>query len=173
MVARKAKQAWLALLVVQLAEDGLQYPVSERPLDAAWHGRVRRMRGMLSVAADLVSSRRSAAILEGLTQSKPRSLPEPRARPRGDKIRCKATAAARVVARRRRRVRDGLVGVEQFKQLSEWLGNEKVGIQVEAAVVREQSNARDIARRDRVRNCLLYTSPSPRDRTRSRMPSSA
>ena len=26
---------------------------------------------------------------------------------------------------------------------------------------------------DRVRGCLLYTSPSPRDRTRSRMPSSA
>ena len=25
----------------------------------------------------------------------------------------------------------------------------------------------------RARNCLLYTSPSPRDRTRSRMPSSA
>ena len=25
----------------------------------------------------------------------------------------------------------------------------------------------------RIRNCLLYTSPSPRDRTRSRMPSSA
>ena len=25
----------------------------------------------------------------------------------------------------------------------------------------------------RVNNCLLYTSPSPRDRTRSRMPSSA
>ena len=24
-----------------------------------------------------------------------------------------------------------------------------------------------------IRNCLLYTSPSPRDRTRSRMPSSA
>ena len=28
-------------------------------------------------------------------------------------------------------------------------------------------------RRDRIRTCLLYTSPSPRDRTRSRMPSSA
>ena len=27
--------------------------------------------------------------------------------------------------------------------------------------------------RRRVGNCLLYTSPSPRDRTRSRMPSSA
>ena len=26
---------------------------------------------------------------------------------------------------------------------------------------------------DKVANCLLYTSPSPRDRTRSRMPSSA
>ena len=28
-------------------------------------------------------------------------------------------------------------------------------------------------RRDEVMGCLLYTSPSPRDRTRSRMPSSA
>ena len=28
-------------------------------------------------------------------------------------------------------------------------------------------------RRWKVRTCLLYTSPSPRDRTRSRMPSSA
>ena len=28
-------------------------------------------------------------------------------------------------------------------------------------------------RRDRFDHCLLYTSPSPRDRTRSRMPSSA
>ena len=27
--------------------------------------------------------------------------------------------------------------------------------------------------RDKSNNCLLYTSPSPRDRTRSRMPSSA
>ena len=26
---------------------------------------------------------------------------------------------------------------------------------------------------ERLNNCLLYTSPSPRDRTRSRMPSSA
>ena len=29
------------------------------------------------------------------------------------------------------------------------------------------------AARERLRACLLYTSPSPRDRTRSRMPSSA
>ena len=31
----------------------------------------------------------------------------------------------------------------------------------------------DILYNVRTRNCLLYTSPSPRDRTRSRMPSSA
>ena len=30
-----------------------------------------------------------------------------------------------------------------------------------------------LCRQDRVHICLLYTSPSPRDRTRSRMPSSA
>jgi len=31
----------------------------------------------------------------------------------------------------------------------------------------------DVLRINPIRNCLLYTSPSPRDRTRSRMPSSA
>ena len=31
----------------------------------------------------------------------------------------------------------------------------------------------DEATLDHIRGCLLYTSPSPRDRTRSRMPSSA
>ena len=31
----------------------------------------------------------------------------------------------------------------------------------------------DHGRRAQYQNCLLYTSPSPRDRTRSRMPSSA
>jgi len=31
----------------------------------------------------------------------------------------------------------------------------------------------DVANVARARDCLLYTSPSPRDRTRSRMPSSA
>jgi hypothetical protein len=34
-------------------------------------------------------------------------------------------------------------------------------------------NAMDDAGIDKVDSCLLYTSPSPRDRTRSRMPSSA
>ena len=31
----------------------------------------------------------------------------------------------------------------------------------------------NVLREDKVKDCLLYTSPSPRDRTRSRMPSSA
>ena len=31
----------------------------------------------------------------------------------------------------------------------------------------------DLRMREFIKNCLLYTSPSPRDRTRSRMPSSA
>ena len=38
---------------------------------------------------------------------------------------------------------------------------------------RDQNNRRDGDRRDRERRCLLYTSPSPRDLSTSRMPSSA
>ena len=33
--------------------------------------------------------------------------------------------------------------------------------------------SREIVRRGKVYSCLLYTSPSPRDRQKSRMPSSA
>ena len=36
-----------------------------------------------------------------------------------------------------------------------------------------KGKALDIAQSSPVNDCLLYTSPSPRDRTRSRMPSSA
>jgi len=43
----------------------------------------------------------------------------------------------------------------------------KVGQEAKAAVERERRH------RTQMRSCLLYTSPSPRDRTRSRMPSSA
>ena len=41
--------------------------------------------------------------------------------------------------------------------------------------IMDQGQVRDPSapRRTRSRGCLLYTSPSPRDRTRSRMPSSA
>ena len=40
-------------------------------------------------------------------------------------------------------------------------------------LLRKYINAKDPVRKDQLHTCLLYTSPSPRDRTRSRMPSSA
>ena len=54
-------------------------------------------------------------------------------------------------------------------------GGAKVGISTELAVCgypsRDLLMERDFVERSMA--CLLYTSPSPRDRTRSRMPSSA
>ena len=40
-------------------------------------------------------------------------------------------------------------------------------------IFRKQGLAKKLLRLVREKTCLLYTSPSPRDRTRSRMPSSA
>ena len=45
-------------------------------------------------------------------------------------------------------------------------------IEITPAELMERKNAGPVTLID-VRTCLLYTSPSPRDRTRSRMPSSA
>ena len=39
-------------------------------------------------------------------------------------------------------------------------------------IIRASDDA-PVAKADLIKSCLLYTSPSPRDRTRSRMPSSA
>ena len=39
--------------------------------------------------------------------------------------------------------------------------------------VTAESLSTELAKRKHIISCLLYTSPSPRDRTRSRMPSSA
>ena len=53
------------------------------------------------------------------------------------------------------------------------------GITIATSHVEYDSTARHYAHvdcpghADYIKNCLLYTSPSPRDRTRSRMPSSA
>ena len=43
----------------------------------------------------------------------------------------------------------------------------------EEIISKSKSEAKNIFRETREKACLLYTSPSPRDRTRSRMPSSA
>ena len=67
--------------------------------------------------------------------------------------------------------------------LDEWIGNpsditeeesELVGLQEneEWLVLRVEFEGRPFAQQ-KANSCLLYTSPSPRDRTRSRMPSSA
>ena len=46
--------------------------------------------------------------------------------------------------------------------------------QVEKALIQELETAfKEFGIEARIVSCLLYTSPSPRDRTRSRMPSSA
>ena len=48
------------------------------------------------------------------------------------------------------------------------------GVEVDAIVKAEDTELqKSQTRAENVENCLLYTSPSPRDRTRSRMPSSA
>ena len=53
-----------------------------------------------------------------------------------------------------------------YGKLSEFEDEESI-----IALVREQNNSSQVF--ENYRPCLLYTSPSPRDRTRSRMPSSA
>ena len=57
--------------------------------------------------------------------------------------------------------------------------NEQKGI-IDAYIKKEREwkkhklvQANEIKKLEKVNSCLLYTSPSPRDRTRSRMPSSA
>ena len=55
------------------------------------------------------------------------------------------------------------LGLTAFKLIKNWSGGEDIK-------VFEKKINRDGIEAD---SCLLYTSPSPRDRTRSRMPSSA
>ena len=85
-----------------------------------------------------------------------------------------------------------VVGVSEAKNL--WMGTfhsvfarilraeaEKIGFPSNFTIYDTQDSVRLIATiikemgldKDRYKPCLLYTSPSPRDRTRSRMPSSA
>ena len=59
-----------------------------------------------------------------------------------------------------------------YKRQAGWVGDAKGGqheLKFEAVVEKDG----DARRRGQRVDCLLYTSPSPRDRTRSRMPSSA
>ena len=59
-----------------------------------------------------------------------------------------------------------LVGYGSKKVKVRWPGNAKLALQF---VLNYEEGAENCT----LHGCLLYTSPSPRDRTRSRMPSSA
>ena len=58
------------------------------------------------------------------------------------------------------------VTIKHLKTGREYLSDAEAQEDVDSPVT-------DTTQDDISRNCLLYTSPSPRDRTRSRMPSSA
>ena len=61
---------------------------------------------------------------------------------------------------------NGTTGIEQ--SISSKLANGEATITEETVVVKRSNSSKSVDN-----DCLLYTSPSPRDRTRSRMPSSA
>ena len=66
-----------------------------------------------------------------------------------------------------------VLGVIDMPVLKErWIGQAGQGATRDGQPVRV-SSCTDVAKARIVTTCLLYTSPSPRDRTRSRMPSSA
>ena len=57
------------------------------------------------------------------------------------------------------------------KFVANFIGDANV---VKAEIINKQSNIYELKLAEmNIKICLLYTSPSPRDRTRSRMPSSA
>ena len=64
-------------------------------------------------------------------------------------------------------IRDSTVTVQSVKE------RELPELNDEFAQLASEFDTLDELKADLVKDCLLYTSPSPRDRTRSRMPSSA
>ena len=63
------------------------------------------------------------------------------------------------------------LGTHKFEGLQEF--SEKLNIDETWSVYCYEANPFTYEKAQEYRDCLLYTSPSPRDRTRSRMPSSA
>ena len=53
------------------------------------------------------------------------------------------------------------------------MGKQKLTGQEVARYYKDNPKAKNSAKDTLIKNCLLYTSPSPRDRQKSRMPSSA
>ena len=68
------------------------------------------------------------------------------------------------------------LGQARFKKLLEAFGSASKALSAPASAWRALGlplACSEARRSAEIRDCLLYTSPSPRDRTRSRMPSSA
>ena len=62
---------------------------------------------------------------------------------------------------------------ELINSIKQFKDSESVAICILDAGLTEQQKEKLSNKVDEIKSCLLYTSPSPRDRTRSRMPSSA
>ena len=87
-------------------------------------------------------------------------------------------AGGRALERRGRLARARAPVEEHGQQQRERRGRERADEREQVVEERDRVRLEPRERRDRERErgprgCLLYTSPSPRDRTRSRMPSSA
>ena len=63
--------------------------------------------------------------------------------------------------------------ISKHRLLEKELSSDKVDKKNYAKISKEYSDLNEILINAQQYFCLLYTSPSPRDRTRSRMPSSA
>ena len=69
----------------------------------------------------------------------------------------------------KKRVRKTITGSGERPRMTVFRSNKDIYVQL----IDDQSGTTLAAASSRAKGCLLYTSPSPRDRTRSRMPSSA
>ena len=81
------------------------------------------------------------------------------------------SSAARAIA-----MREGVGKVKHLQTIYLWLHDLHAREELEVTKIAGTRNAADLLTKHLEEEkvlCLLYTSPSPRDRTRSRMPSSA
>ena len=93
--------------------------------------------------------------VERLATARPSTTPQPSAR--------RAVKAGQLSARER----------EVLRAIAAGRPNKEIASKLGISVATARNHVQHILQKLGVHSCLLYTSPSPRDRTRSRMPSSA